>query len=183
MKTSCQYFKTSISILLFLFFLFGCASLFLGSRFYSGKALPRKDVAFLYLVGDCQLGSVTKEGQNKMEFLMWSEAKGEILPGNYVLELRYFRKGTYSKSKGDVVSLPLNAKAGHVYYIKPEFPSPETWHPAVIDIANDQEYAKILDCNPKNVQKKIELYFQGERKPLQESEFHTRGGGVVKRWH
>ncbi|MCP3930556.1 MAG: hypothetical protein GY705_15815 [Bacteroidetes bacterium] len=142
-----------------------------------------EDVAFLYLTGDCQLGSVTKEGQKKMEFLMWSEVRGEILPGNYVLELRYFRKGTYSKSKGDVVSLPLKAKAGHIYYIKPEFSSPETWRPVVIDIANDQDYAKILDSNPKNVQKKVELYFQGERKPLQESEFHTRGGGVVKRWH
>ena len=118
-----------------------------------------------------------------MEFLMWSEARGEILPGSYLLELRYFRKGTYSKSKGDVVSLSLNVKAGHTYYIKPEFPSPETWRPAVIDIANDQDYDKILDGNQKEVQKKIELYFQGGRKPLQESEFHTRGGGVVKRWH
>ena len=118
-----------------------------------------------------------------MEFLMWSEARGEILPGNYALELRYFRKGTYSKSKGDVVSLSLNAIAGHVYYIKPEFPSPERWRPVVTDIANDQDYDKISDRNPKNVQKKIELYFQGERKPLQESEFHTSGGGVVKRWH
>jgi hypothetical protein len=53
----------------------------------------------------------------------------------------------------------------------------------VIDIANEKDYAKILDHDPKNVQKKIALYFQGKRKPLQESEFHTRGGGVIKRWH
>jgi ribosomal protein S18 acetylase RimI-like enzyme len=182
MKTSCQYIKPSIAIL-FLFSLFGCASLFLGSRFYQGKAMPREDVAFLYLTGDCQLGSVTKEGHEKMEFLMWSEARGEILPGNYVLELRYFSKGTYTKTKGDVASMPLNAKAGHVYYIKPKFPSSDKWLPVVIDIANDQDYNKIQDSNPKNVQKKIELYFQGERKPMQESEFHTKGGGVVKRWH
>jgi hypothetical protein len=126
MKTSCQFFRISISI--FVFFLFGCASLFLGSRFYSGKTLPREDVAFLYLTGDCQLGSITKKGQKKMEFLMWSEARGEILPGNYVLELRYFNQGVYNSrtkssgttTKGDVIELPLNAKAGHVYYIKPE---------------------------------------------------------------
>jgi hypothetical protein len=188
MKMSSQYFKISISI--FLFSLFGCASLFLGSRFYSGKALARADVAFLYLTGDCQLGSIKKEGQKKMEFLMWSETRGEILPGNYMLELRYFNQGVYNNrtkssgtaTKGDVIELPLNAKAGHVYYIKPEILS-GMWRPVVTDIANEKDYAKILDSDSQNVQKKIELYFQGKRKPLQESEFHTRGGGVIKRWH
>lgn len=118
-----------------------------------------------------------------MEFLMWSETRGEILPGKYVFELRYFQKGTYSKSKGDTVNLSLNAKAGHLYYIRPEFPSPDTWRPVVIDIASNQEYIKILDSNPKNVQNKVDHYFKGERKPLQESEFKTKGGGVIKRWH
>lgn len=182
MKTSYQYYKKIICLLYFLFFLFGCSS-FLGARFYSGNVLPREDVAFLYLTGDCQMGSATKEGQKKKEFLMWSETRGEILPGNYVLELRYFSKGTYSKSKGDIVNLSLNAKAGHVYYIRPEFPTPDTWRPVVIDIANNQDYTKILDSNPKNVQKKIEQYFKGERNPLQESEFQSRDGGVIKRWH
>jgi hypothetical protein len=182
MKLSFHYLKTGAFLIFFLFFLFGCAS-FLGARFYIGNPFPREDVAFLYLTGDCQLGSVTKAGQKKMELLMWSEARGEILPGNYVIELRYFYKGTSITSKGDIANLSLNAKAGHVYYIKPEFPSPGKWRPVVIDIANDQDYAKISDHNPKNVQKKVEQYFQGERKPLQESEFHTRDGGVVKRWH
>ena len=51
------------------------------------------------------------------------------------------------------------------------------------DVANDQEYAKILDRNPENVQKKVEQYFQGERKAVQESEFNTTGGGKIKLWH
>jgi hypothetical protein len=190
MKTSCQYFKTGIFLLFVSFFLFGCAS-FLGSRFYLGSPLPREDVAFLYVTEHCQLGSITKEGQKKMNFLMWSEINGEILPGNYMIELRYFSQGVYNNrtkssgttTKGDIVKLSLNANAGHVYYIKPGFPSPGRWSPVVIDIANDQDYAKILNRNPENVQKKIEQYFQGKRKPLQESEFHTRGGGVIKRWH
>jgi hypothetical protein len=181
-KMSLNYFKTSTLLLFISFILFGCSS-FLGSRFYTGKPLQKEDVAFLYLTGDCQLGSITKEGQKKMEFLMWSETRGEILPGNYMIELRYFYKGTYNTSKGDIANLSLNAKAGHVYYVKPEFPSPGKWRPVVIDIANDQEYVKVLDRDPENVQKKVEQYFQGERNPVQESEFQTWGGGVIKRWH
>jgi len=182
MKINSHFFKTASCLIFFLFFLFSCAS-FLGSRFYSGESLPKMDVAFFYITGNCQLGSVTKEGQKKMEFLTWSEINGEILPGNYILELRYYSSGTYSSSKGESINLPLHAEAGHVYYIEAVRPLPDTWEPYVIDIADDEDYAKILNKNPKNVKEKIEKYFQGERKPLQESEFHTRGGGVIKRWH
>jgi hypothetical protein len=180
MKKRICYVGTNFCLLLFLFNLFGCAHS-PGVRFYSGEALPQKQVAFIYLANKCQLGAVTREGHNRMELFAWNSIDGEIIPGNYILELRYFNSGTYSKVKGDTVNFPLRAEAGHVYYIAAEFGS-STWHPNVIDITSSEDYNKITNGNPKHVKDKIVKYFQGERVPLQETEVHFYGGGVRKMW-
>lgn len=182
MKSYFRSTTTTFCLIFFLFSLSGCAS-WLGARVYSGEPLPRRDVAFIYMADLCQVGGITREGQGKMNFLMWGSVNCEILPGNYILELRYYSSGTYSTEKGGTVNLPLSAEAGHVYYISAEHPSPHTWRPFIIDIVSNEDYARILDRNPKSVKEKVEEYFQGERIPMQKSEYQKMGGGVIKLWH
>ncbi len=163
------------------FFLSGCAS-FSGLRYYTGEVFPREEVAFIYLARHCQIGEITRQGQEKIKLLCWSETNGEILPGSYTLVVRYYSGGTYSKTIGNDMPIAFTAKAGHVYYIKPEFLSSNRWQPVVIDIADDQDYSQIADRDPDAIKQRVEKYFQGDRSPISPHEYKTRTGGTVKLW-
>ena len=181
MKTY-YHLKIIVRFLLFSFFISGCAS-FSGVRYYTGEMFPREKVAFIYLENHCQIGEITRQGEEKIKLLLWSATNGEILPGNYTLVVRYYSGGTYSKTIGNDTPISLTAKAGHVYYIKPEFLSPNRWQPVVIDIADDQDYAKITDKDPEFIKQQVEKYFQGERSPISPHEYKAQAGGTVKLWN
>jgi len=172
--------------------LMGCSVTSSGRRFYSGEALPQKETALVLTKSNCLLGSITREGQPKMS--LWSENRflGEFLPATYALELRYIHKGDYSAESGGMVPYTLQVAAGHRYYIYAEFPAPNTWRPAVIDIANDEEYQEIAKLNnfgwlgdsdedPEFIRKRIDKYFAGPR-AMAIKEAHPVGNGVISIW-
>ena len=164
-----------------LMMLAGCASSS-GRRFYSSEPLPLKNVALILTKSNCHLDSVTQEGQTKMN--LWGEDRvlGELLPGTYVLDLRYQYQGDYSSARGGIVPYRLQVRAGHFYYIYAEFPETNTWRPAVIDVARDEDYQQIANLNrlgwlgandedPEFIKKRVNKYFAGPRTPLKK-EYH-----------
>lgn len=164
-----------------LMMLVGCAT---GQRFYSSEPRLRKDVAVFVTGEACWVQSVTMEGQPKM--FLWDLGPGifrirELLPATYELELRYYSEGyKYSNKysmRGGTAPYTLQATAGHVYYIYPEFPTPDTWRPAVLDIVSDEDYQKLANAkfDPEAFRKYINRYFAGPRIPLKKID----GSGVT----
>ncbi len=154
----------------------GCATSS-GRRFYSSEASPRQDVAVILTKANCHLDGVTPEGHTKMDLWGDDSVLGELLPGTYLLDLRYQYKGDYSSARSGNMSYNLYVSAGHLYYIYAEFPAPNTWRPAVIDIASDGDYQKVSNLNhngwlgssdedPEFVRKMVNRYFAGPRTPL-----------------
>jgi hypothetical protein len=164
-----------------LMMLVGCATSS-GRRFYANEPRPLKDVALILTKSKCHLDSITVEGQPKMN--LWGEDRvlGELLPATYELVLRYHQQGEYSPSRrGGIVSYTLQVVAGHFYYIYAEFPTPNTWRPAVIDIARDEDYQKIANLNRHGwlgdsdedsefIRKRVNRYLAGPRTPLKKED-------------
>lgn len=149
-----------------------------GLRFYSSELRSKKEVALIYAA--CSLDSITQEGQEKMDIINNSFIS-EVLPGKYVLELRYVHQGTYNNEHGGKVMYPLQTVAGHVYFIYPEFPALGIWRPAVIDIVRDEDYRKITYRNPEKVKKWVDNYLAGSRTIAKKEEVST-SKGVITIW-
>lgn len=161
----------------------GCAASS-GRRFYTSEPRPPKDVALILTKSECHLDSVTMEGQPKMNLRGNDRVLGELLPATYKLELRYYHQGEYSPTqRGGIVSYSLQVAAGHLYYVYAEFPAPNTWRPAVIDIVRDEDYPKIATLNrhgwlgdsdedPEFIRKRVNRYFAGPRTPLKNENYH-----------
>jgi hypothetical protein len=142
----------------------GCSSRG-GLRFYPDEPRPQKDVALVFTHRHISLDSITREGQEKMD-LVGSSGASELLPGKYVLELRYSSQGTYRNVHGGTAPGSLQAVAGHVYFIYPEFTSQNTWKPAAIDIASEADFQKAngaADVNAEDLKQWVMNYFAGPR--------------------
>lgn len=159
-----------------LLMLAGCAA---GLRFYSDGPRPSKDVALVLV--DCRLDGITGEGRPKMDLVGNEGTLSELLPGDYVLDLRYVYQSAYLNRRGANVEYPLKAAAGHVYYVYPEFPTGSTWRPAVVDISSEEDYRKIPDRTPDSVKKMVARYFSGPRAVAKKEEIPTNKG-VITLW-
>jgi len=89
-----------------LMMLVGCASSS-GRRFYSSEPRPLKDVALIFTQSRCHLDGVTQEGQTKMNLWGNDHVLGELLPGTYLLDLRYQYQGDYSSARSGNVPYKL----------------------------------------------------------------------------
>lgn len=161
----------------------GCSSRG-GLRFYPEEPRPQKEVALAFAHMHLNLDSITREGNEKMNLVGGGGGTSELLPGKYVLELRYTNQGTYRNVYGGTVRYSLQAVAGHVYYLYPEFSSQNTWSPAVVDIASEADYQKaniIPDVNPENLKKWVSNYYSGPRTSAQKEVHHTNMG-VITIW-
>jgi hypothetical protein len=165
-------------LIVFFMCLAGCAAMVGGRRFYSGEPRPIRDIAILAVVdGNCRVDSITESGKPKKNLTGGGDdVLGELLPGNYAIDVRYVNQGVYSTIRGKSVMLSLHAEPGHVYFIYPEFPTTGGWHPSLIDIANDEDYNKLEGMGkPSNFKKSINVYISGERKEIQKV-FTTKDG-------
>lgn len=172
--TLTRLFKTAAMLGLPLI-LSGCI---VGMRFYSSDPRPPKDVALIYAAA-CSLDAVTPEGRPKMNLVGTNGAISEVLPGKYVLDLRYVNQGAFSTSTGDTAPCVLQAEAGHVYYFYPEFPAPKVWRPAFVDVANDEDYKKIPRRDPATVKKWIAKYWASPRPAVKKEEIQTKDGTLT----
>jgi hypothetical protein len=162
--------------------LLGCASS--GRRFYAGDQRPLGEVAIFVTHDGVRVDGIAEAGAPRKN-LVGESMIGEVLPGAYLLDLRFTFSGTYSRATSQGVSLPLRAEPGHVYYIFQEFPTMATWRPVVVDIAGDADYGSIesaaaarrIDADsPSDVRKWVKHYLDGERVPLSKTEFATKDG-------
>ena len=164
----------------------GCATS--GRRFYSEEPRAIKDIAIVVATSPCRIDSIATVGKPKMNLSGDGYLLGELLPGNYVLEVRYYQEvvgyKSTEKSWGKSVSLPLRAEPGHVYYIYPEVPTADVWRPSVIDIAHDEDYNKMegIGHSPSKFREMITNYVIGDRQVIQKVEFTTRDGEHLTLW-
>ena len=158
-------------------------------RFYSGDVRPANQVAVFLTSPDWHIAAVTEEGKPKKMLMPyyrmkapwgWSPFIGEVMPGHYTLCL----SGTYVDSPAAEckISLVLDAKPGHVYYIDAKYWREKAsgeeggaevlhWLPFFVDISYDQDYDRIKyegkgHGSPKEVRKAVEKYFKGKRGEL-----------------
>ncbi|MCP3890096.1 MAG: hypothetical protein GY702_14685 [Desulfobulbaceae bacterium] len=143
-----------------------------GKRYYSGVPHQQKDVAFIILNSELDLRNFAMDDQPKKSLLLVPDLC-EMLPGTYKLELRYFRRNNNITKEGFSL-YTLQVTAGHVYYIYTEFPTPDTWRPAVIEIAHEEDYKKITELkrhrsdldSAEYVRRKVNKYLSGSRTQL-----------------
>jgi hypothetical protein len=161
----------------------GCSSRG-GLRFYPDEPRSQKEVTLVFTHRHLHLDSITREGNEKMNLVGSGGEMSELIPGKYVLELRYSNQGTYRNVYGGTVLFSLQTVAGHVYYIYPEFSAQNTWSPAVVDIASEADYLKIngnADVNPEDIKKWVMNYYSGPRTSAQK-EVHPTSNGVITIW-
>ncbi len=156
----------------------GCATPERGRRYYSGPPLPSNEVALVYDVGIYIWGIRNEREKEEKQIFAFRAAPRELLPGQYIMKVRYF--SISGNKRSDDVFLKLDALAGNIYIIYPEITNSinstgETFRPIFVNIKdyNEEEcrekssWSRSGNCPDKNrINEDAIKYLQGERRIL-----------------
>jgi len=172
-------------VMVFSFYLSGCTTKPLGSRFYSSPPSPQNDVAILRSSRWARFTSINGLAINIVSRGMQRGRPNllEVLPGQHVIGVDYFyyepkyHTGGSVKETGEVVYLNINAQPGHLYLIYSEHPTEFTWNPVIVDVASDEDYEKLgkLGFDGPGIREQIKNYFRGERHVYPYLKDHLKG--------
>jgi hypothetical protein len=183
--------KTSLAVsLLSMCCLLGCATADFGwgNRFYSGKPLPSSEIALVFAANDCSVYDIREETE-KEEKVFGDKLVGwgpwdmlDLLPGRYIAGVIYSRGGAGTTYElGGRVEVQVNAQAGNIYILYPEFTRAKekaTWRPILVNF-NDYSkencqkmYGALDSCYEKDkIRELATKYLQSERRIMSFRQF------------
>ena len=91
-------------------------------QFYDGEAKPRAEVAWIWIAGS-ELSSGLRVNRIDRSLIVNSELSTpdmpvvEVLPGKHVFDVNYFSLSANSWSRGEIVEVEIDAKAGENYFL------------------------------------------------------------------
>lgn len=85
----------------------------------------------------------------------------DIQPGEYQLELIFMDTGVQNPdvkiSSGQLITLPVSARTGGLYYVYPSFPAADRWEPQVAEFIRPEKLSTYSDEFWKDLEKGADL--------------------------